>query len=85
MHCGAVVEKGKELQPLPHRYEEGFCIDCMAEDPAFMKPTQSPPATEPDTDPQERKMSPFIVGCIAALGVASAGMMVMVILLMKKK
>ena len=85
MHCGTVVEKGKELQPLPHRYEEGFCIDCMAEDPAFMKPTQAPPATEPDTDPQERKMSPFIVGCIAALGVASAGMMVMVILLMKKK
>ena len=85
-HCQTTVETGTEIPVTDHRFEEGFCLDCMAEDPDYVdqkQPDVGPADPGPGSDGPE--LSPMIIGCIAALGIAFAGMVVMIVLLIRKK
>ena len=84
-HCGVTVEQGSPIPVKAHRFEAGVCLDCMSKDPNYVKPTQPSVQETPNVTYEEPRMSPWIVGCIAALGVASAGMAVMIGLLLRKK
>ena len=86
IHCQTTVQPGEEIPAKGHRFEEGFCLDCMAEDPDYegeILPDIGP--VNPGREEEGLELSPMIIGCIAAFGLAFVGMVVMIILLIKKK
>ena len=87
--CHSIVEPGQTIASTGHRFEEGFCLDCMAEDPDYEPPEDPIQGIVPDPDPDVEYegfvMSPMILACLALLVVAGAGLVVMIILVAKKK
>lgn len=79
--CETVVEQGQPIPAKGHRYENGVCPDCQGIDPDYTEPTQPGGDPEPDTE----KMSPAVIVCIVAMGVAFGGMAVVFFLMLKKK
>ena len=78
--CHNVVEPGTDIPATGHQYYAGFCMGCMAEDPDHVVPD-----TTPEPEPPAPALSPMIVGCVVALGLAAIGIMLMVVLLVKKQ
>ena len=79
-NCHNVVEPGAEIPATGHQYYAGFCMGCMAEDPDHVVHD-----TTPEPEPPAPALSPMIVGCVVALGLAVIGIMLMVVLLVKKQ
>ena len=51
--CGETIQKGETIPATGHKFEDGVCTVCGAEDPDYVEPTQKPePSTEPTQKPE---------------------------------
>ena len=81
--CGQIVVQGHTLPLGDHRYEGGICLDCEGKDPNYIPPETAPGGIGDYED--TFAMSPIVIAGFAMLAVAFVGLLVLILLLLKKK
>jgi hypothetical protein len=79
-NCNQIIEAGRTIPTEGHVFVNGGCAACGATDPNYASPN-----VDIDTDPEPKPMSPVIIAAIAMLAFTGIGLVVLIILLIKKK
>ena len=82
-NCNQIIEAGRTVPTEGHIFVNGSCAACGATDPNYVPPTT--PNVDIDTDPEPKPMSPVIIAAIAMLAFTGIGLVVLIILMIKKK
>ena len=82
-NCNQIIEAGRIVPTEGHIFVNGGCAACGATDPNYVPPTT--PNVDIDTDPEPKPMSPVIIAAIAMLAFTGIGLVVLIILMIKKK
>ena len=82
-NCNKIIEAGRIIPTEGHIFVNGGCAVCGATDPNYVPPTT--PNVDIDTDPEPKPMSPVIIAAIAMLAFTGIGLVVLIILMIKKK